>query len=718
MDYIEAFRNLKTNNKYSRKSPHKAILLLTIIEMYENNLLSENMILYDDELKCTFHKVWERTLKDEPLFHAEAYFPFWYMQSEDFWHIVPNRGKEDFLTLLRDTHVKPSEAKLKDCVKYAELDEDLYFLMTLPSGRSTLKRALMETYTNLSAKEIDQLAESKDNTIDYSISALSDYEKILSPGGNNVKAESVDINNELVNQFQKLNEDIQIILNLQYFSFLKSHRNEREMFKEICPNVYELFDKIINHPVKQGDIAPSFAFTYDNFLSDLKISLMSEENSMKLIDKISEAIDILRGRYKDNEEENSDLERETIIHNDEKEHLIPINETDSSFSDLEIEHVFLDSRGNITETSPSSETILEKVSPKEDRKGKPWTSNEEELITLYFKQGRDIATIANNVGRTELSIKSRLAKLGLIEYVYGQEDNSLSVIDSETGNGMNENDFTVKNTLLSCIILNKFGEKVFSTEGKFKFIGKKLYRFNLKHECFTIKDMQYTGGIWRKGSKKIVAYPKSDLYNVIDNAVDYITIIEDIDDRPTFEECKLKANGLWYCYDGTLLESDQKTIESKENIELNIDKNEDFYSQFSVKLGDTLKLFPSQHTGKVVDLILDNKGQRKIVVRSEDGSIASVYDNRFFYKKIKIEKKETLSISKKAKTKREDVSLTPKHSSKVAIGYWIKWKPTGDIGKVVGFKTVGSTTRLVLQLKGGSELEVYDNPQAYDIIIK
>ena len=38
--------------------------------------------------------------------------------------------------------MKPSEAKLNDSVRCAELDEDLYFLMTLQSGRSSLKRGL------------------------------------------------------------------------------------------------------------------------------------------------------------------------------------------------------------------------------------------------------------------------------------------------------------------------------------------------------------------------------------------------------------------------------------------------------------------------------------------------------------------------------------------------------------------------------------------------
>lgn len=97
MDYIELFQNLRTNNKYGRKSPHKAVLMLTVIELYEQNVLSDNEIYYDDTLKTMFLKVWNKVLPEEPLFHPEAYLPFWYLQSDAFWHIVPNRGKEDVL---------------------------------------------------------------------------------------------------------------------------------------------------------------------------------------------------------------------------------------------------------------------------------------------------------------------------------------------------------------------------------------------------------------------------------------------------------------------------------------------------------------------------------------------------------------------------------------------------------------------------------------------
>ena len=180
MDYIEAFKNLRSNNKYGRKSPHKAVLMLTVIELFEKSILTDNEICYDDKLKSMFLKVWNKVFPEEPLFNSDAYLPFWYLQSDSFWHIVPKSGKEDILSLMRDTNIRPSEAKLYDSIKYAELDDDLYFLMTIPSGRSSLKRALLETYAELSDWQIDKLAESEDNTVDHSIAALSEYENILS----------------------------------------------------------------------------------------------------------------------------------------------------------------------------------------------------------------------------------------------------------------------------------------------------------------------------------------------------------------------------------------------------------------------------------------------------------------------------------------------------------------------------------------------------------
>lgn len=546
MDYIEAVKNLKTNNKWGRKSPHKAVLMLSVIELYEKNILMDNEIRYDETLKSTFLKIWNLVLPNEPLFHPEAYLPFWYLQSDNFWHIVPIRGKEEILSLMRDTNIKPSEAKLIDSVKYTELDEDLYFLMTLPSGRSSLKRALLETYTTLTNNQIERLAESKDNAIDYSVTALTEYEKILSKNTVEKRMESTRVDDELVRQFQCLNEDVQLALNIVYFTFLKKHRNEREMFKEVCPTVYDLLDKIVNHPIKQGDIAPSFAFIYDNFLSDLKVALLSEDGSVELVDKIGEAIEILRGNNSQDQEESQSEEA-------------PAEIADVPFDDLRVEHVYLDERGKVIEAK--TEIVPEQNNTTESRRGKTWTEDEENLIRLYFQQGKDFITIASLIGRTEVAIKSRLAKLGLIDYTYGQENDVSTQATQGAKCQTDESDFVIENLSDRAIILDKDGNRVFNTDGKLKFLHKKLYRLNLKRECFTLKGMSFNGSVWIKGTKKIVAYPQSELYRTIIDANDYCDEVEDIVDSPVFEDCKLKFNGAWFTYNGnSITESSAKNV--------------------------------------------------------------------------------------------------------------------------------------------------------------
>ena len=89
----------------------------------------------------------------------------------------------------------------------------------------------------------------------------------------------------------------------------------------------------------------------------------------------------------------------------------------------EIENIYLEKDGDDTRVEFSDSHIIpEKEFTDENRNGKTWTEDEEELIKNYFQEGKDYATIAKLVGRTELAIKSRLAKLGLIDYTYGQEE--------------------------------------------------------------------------------------------------------------------------------------------------------------------------------------------------------------------------------------------------------------------------------------------------------
>lgn len=50
--------------------------------------------------------------------------------------------------------------------------------------------------------------------------------------------------------------------------------------------------------------------------------------------------------------------------------------------------------------------------------------------------------------------------------------------------------------------LDQEGKPMFVTDGKLKYLLNKLYRLNLKRECFTLKGMSFNGSVWIKGTKK------------------------------------------------------------------------------------------------------------------------------------------------------------------------------------------------------------------------
>ena len=291
MDYFDVFRNIKGNCKYSRKSPEKSVLLLAVINLFEEGKISDNEIRYNDTLKSEYLRIWNQLLPYDNKLYSDAYVAFWYLESERFWHTVPYRNHSEVLELMRDAQIKPSETKLVECVDYAELDEDLHFLMTMKFGRTELRSALMESSFNLTDEEVSILKTNQ------GIDDAANKEVVENPienEGNDNKISSCK------KEFQKLSVDTQILLNFEYYSFLKNNRYDRDWFLGVFPNVETFYQKITDSPLTRNDIDSAFIFTYKDFLFDLKINLMSEDDTAELIDSINFAIGILDDVVSDN----------------------------------------------------------------------------------------------------------------------------------------------------------------------------------------------------------------------------------------------------------------------------------------------------------------------------------------------------------------------------------------------------------------------------------
>lgn len=162
---------------------------------------------------------------------------------------------------------------------------------------------------------------------------------------------------------------------------------------------------------------------------------------------------------------------------------------------------------------------------------KPWNEDDIERLTLFFEHGMEPAKIAERLGKSLYSVQYQLSLLGLIRmplYV------------------------TVKNTEQGGTVINKSGEVIYTDEAPLKIFNDKIYRFNMKSVCLTVKDVKRVDGEWVKGSKMLVAYSESDLYPKLSRS-NFIDDIEDFVEGDKREANKIKVKGIWYDYYGDKL---------------------------------------------------------------------------------------------------------------------------------------------------------------------
>jgi len=164
---------------------------------------------------------------------------------------------------------------------------------------------------------------------------------------------------------------------------------------------------------------------------------------------------------------------------------------------------------------------------------KPWNEDDVERLALFFEHGMDPSKIAERLGKSLYSVQYQLSQLGLIRM-------PLNVTVENTGNGGT--------------VINKSGKIIYTDEAPLKIFNDKIYRFNMKSMCLTVKDIKRVDGEWVKGEKMLVAYSESDLYPNLSRS-NFIDEIEDFVEGDKPQANKIKVKGVWYDYYGDILGS-------------------------------------------------------------------------------------------------------------------------------------------------------------------
>ncbi len=183
-DYMQKLVRLHTDRNRNRwteatsfRAPHKPFLLLSILDLASQGQIDSPFIEPSFDLIERFARYWD--LVQPPSGKCNMAYPFFYMRSEGFWRLVPKPGNEN------EVHegITSSITRLKTVVMGAEIDPELYLLISGHKSREELRAVILHTYFAPEARE-KLLLEASENreAFEYSQKLLKAAEKALPYG--------------------------------------------------------------------------------------------------------------------------------------------------------------------------------------------------------------------------------------------------------------------------------------------------------------------------------------------------------------------------------------------------------------------------------------------------------------------------------------------------------------------------------------------------------
>lgn len=126
--------------KSGKPAPHKALLLLSVIDLVERGVINDCRIPLSDELIRLFKRNTSTLLGESKLFQPVANYPYYHMKSEPFWKLVANHNCQI------DKISNYSVPNLRTNIAYARIEQELFDLLKNPNVRAKLRVTFITKY--------------------------------------------------------------------------------------------------------------------------------------------------------------------------------------------------------------------------------------------------------------------------------------------------------------------------------------------------------------------------------------------------------------------------------------------------------------------------------------------------------------------------------------------------------------------------------------------
>lgn len=140
------------STKYT--TPHKQFLILSVMDLINQNLFRSGNVEIIPELIGQFNKYWSVFYNNER--SAKIDQPFFHMRTSPFWKLIPVEGKE--MELEKTERISSMQHLTRIC-KGARIDPELIKLIENPESQVCLREAIYDKYFSIDKRTIlDSLA--------------------------------------------------------------------------------------------------------------------------------------------------------------------------------------------------------------------------------------------------------------------------------------------------------------------------------------------------------------------------------------------------------------------------------------------------------------------------------------------------------------------------------------------------------------------------------
>lgn len=141
--YIRKLQNLHRDSIPGRwtgvtfsKAPHKPLLLLCVTDLYRENASRENRVEPTLYLEESFNAYWHLLFGSDNT--STFALPFFHLQHDGFWRLVPANGNN-----VGDPLIARTAVALRKAVAYATLDADFHCLLQRPEWSHHLRSIIL-----------------------------------------------------------------------------------------------------------------------------------------------------------------------------------------------------------------------------------------------------------------------------------------------------------------------------------------------------------------------------------------------------------------------------------------------------------------------------------------------------------------------------------------------------------------------------------------------